>query len=172
MIGGLLKSASRLALVAAAGVIAGGVAAQAADLGGNCCADLEERVAELESTTARKGNRKVSLQVYGAVTQSVMFWDDGYEKNSYVGELGSNKNIIGFRGTAKINADVTAGYRLEYQALSNPQDAASQANDESNTTTGSLSLRHAALYLQSASLGTVWLGQTDTASSGITTIDL
>jgi hypothetical protein len=33
----------------------------AADLGGNCCADLEERIAELESTTARKGNRKVSL---------------------------------------------------------------------------------------------------------------
>ncbi len=28
---------------------------------GNCCADLEERVAELEATTARKGNRKVSL---------------------------------------------------------------------------------------------------------------
>jgi hypothetical protein len=27
----------------------------AADLGGDCCADLEERVAELEATTARKG---------------------------------------------------------------------------------------------------------------------
>ena len=33
--------------------------ASAADLGGNCCADLEERIAELEATTARKGNRKV-----------------------------------------------------------------------------------------------------------------
>ncbi len=32
----------------------------AADLGGDCCADLEERIAELEATTARKGNRKVS----------------------------------------------------------------------------------------------------------------
>ncbi|MFO7297388.1 MAG: porin, partial [Pseudomonadota bacterium] len=63
MIGGLFKSASRVALIAAAGVLAGGVAAQAADLGGNCCADLEERVAELEATAARKGNRKVSLTV-------------------------------------------------------------------------------------------------------------
>src|SRR3989442_1240409 len=59
MIGGLLKSASRLALLAAAGLFLGGVAmpsAKAADLGGDCCADLEERVAELEATTARKGN--------------------------------------------------------------------------------------------------------------------
>jgi len=27
----------------------------------DCCMDLEARIAELESTTARKGNRKVSL---------------------------------------------------------------------------------------------------------------
>lgn len=39
----------------------------AADLGGNCCADLEERIAELEATTARKGNRKVSLTSHGWV---------------------------------------------------------------------------------------------------------
>ena len=50
-----------LSALAAAGLSAGGLAtsANAADLGGNCCADLEERVAELEATTARKGNRKV-----------------------------------------------------------------------------------------------------------------
>ena len=45
----------------------------AADLGGNCCADLEERIAELEATTARKGNRKVSLTIYGWVAQQVMW---------------------------------------------------------------------------------------------------
>ena len=43
--------------------------AKAADLGGDCCADLEERVAELEATTARKGNRKMSLTVYGQVNR-------------------------------------------------------------------------------------------------------
>jgi hypothetical protein len=65
MIGGLLKSTSLLALVAGAGLMIAGASAQAADLGGNCCADLEERIAELEATTARKGNRKVSLTVSG-----------------------------------------------------------------------------------------------------------
>ncbi|MBN9281890.1 MAG: porin, partial [Hyphomicrobium denitrificans] len=38
---------------------------QAADLGGDCCADLEQRIAELEATTATKGNRKVSLTISG-----------------------------------------------------------------------------------------------------------
>ena len=39
--------------------------AKAADLGGDCCADLEERVAELEATTVRKGNKKVSVTLSG-----------------------------------------------------------------------------------------------------------
>src|SRR5471030_1154146 len=47
----------------------------AADLGDSCCADLEERIAELEAITVRKGNRKVSLTVTGYVTKQVMFWN-------------------------------------------------------------------------------------------------
>jgi hypothetical protein len=80
MIGGLWKSTSALAMFAAAGLFVSGVAlpsAQAADLGGDCCADLEERVAELEATTARKGNRRVSLTISGQVQTSIMAWDAG-----------------------------------------------------------------------------------------------
>ena len=55
---------------------------RSADLGGNCCADLEERIAELEATTARKGNRKVSLEVYGQVNEAIMLWNDGGESNT------------------------------------------------------------------------------------------
>ena len=65
-----------LSALAAAGLLAGGLSvssASAADLGGNCCADLEERIAELEATTARKGNRKVSLTISGWVAEQVMF---------------------------------------------------------------------------------------------------
>jgi hypothetical protein len=81
MIGGLWKSTSAMAMFAAAGLFVGGVAlpsaAQAADLGGDCCADLEERVAELEATVARKGNRRVSLTISGQVSTAVMAWDAG-----------------------------------------------------------------------------------------------
>ena len=85
----------RLGALVAAGLLAGGMSASgstsafAADLGGNCCADLEERIAELEATTARKGNRKVSLTITGWVSQQVMWWDDGHERNVYVTDTGS-----------------------------------------------------------------------------------
>ncbi|MGE0856250.1 MAG: hypothetical protein AB7L18_09210, partial [Hyphomicrobiaceae bacterium] len=72
-----------LSLAALAAVLLGSVPASAADLGGDCCADLEERVAELEATTVRKGNRKVSLTIYGQVNQAVMWWDDTGESNFY-----------------------------------------------------------------------------------------
>ncbi len=70
---------SRFALVAAASVLLGSAVtpAAAADLGGGCCADLEERVAELEATVARKGNRVVTLQIYGDVTKGLMYFDNG-----------------------------------------------------------------------------------------------
>jgi hypothetical protein len=54
------RSYSFLAFIALATLAAVGESTpiQAADLGGDCCADLEERVAELEATTASKGNSK------------------------------------------------------------------------------------------------------------------
>ena len=86
-IGALMKTTSRFAVAAAAGLFVGGIAltpAQAADLGGDCCADLEERVAELEATTVSKGNRKVSLKISGQVTKALLIWDDGDESDAYV----------------------------------------------------------------------------------------
>ena len=63
--------------LAASMIVFATAGAFAADLGGNCCADLEERIAELEATAAKKGNRKVSLTVSGSVNQAVIAWDDG-----------------------------------------------------------------------------------------------
>ncbi len=82
MFGGLTKTSSRIAIAAALGLTLGGYAlssgpAQAADFGGDCCADLEERVAELEATTVRKGNKKVSVTLSGWVVKTVNWWDDG-----------------------------------------------------------------------------------------------
>ena len=77
----------------------------AADLGGDCCADLEERIAELEATTARKGNRKVSLSVSGHVNHAVLFWDDGHERNAYVVGNKNDQSNFSFTGDAEIATD-------------------------------------------------------------------
>ena len=91
MFGGLTKTSSRIAIAAALGMTLGGFAmsatpAKAADLGGDCCADLEERVAELEATTVRKGNKKVSVTLSGWVVKLGSWWDDGHEQNFYMGD--------------------------------------------------------------------------------------
>ena len=169
MFGGLLKSTSLAALVAVAGVTVSGVSAQAADLGGNCCADLEERIAELEATTARKGNRKVSLTVSGYVNEAVMAWDDGVERNAYISTNERDRSRFRFVGSAKINADWTAGYLLEIGVRGNRQNQTSQ--DISSTGKG-LDVRHSAWWLQNKDLGKVWMGQTSEATDGITEINL
>jgi hypothetical protein len=109
-----------LSALVAAGLLAGGLAtsANAADLGGNCCADLEERIAELEATTARKGNRKVSLTVSGWVGQQITFWDDGHESNTYIHDLGTTLGShVKFTGSAQISAGWSAGYVLQLEAI-------------------------------------------------------
>ena len=117
-----MKKTSLAALVAA-GVLAGGMStANAADLGvgGNCCADLEERIAELEATTVRKGNRKVSLTISGWVSQQVMFWDDGVESNAYVSDIGSTLNShFKLSGSAQIASGLTAGYLMQVEVIGN-----------------------------------------------------
>ncbi|MGE3067041.1 MAG: hypothetical protein AB7K67_15765 [Hyphomicrobiaceae bacterium] len=116
MIGGLRKSASRLAIAATAGLFVGGLGlptAKAADLGGDCCADLEERVAELEATTARKGNRKMSLTITGQVHRIITFWDDGLRSGTYVGLDNTNSSSrFGFLGSAKVTPNVTVGFDI------------------------------------------------------------
>ena len=75
-----MAAVSRLSVFAAAGIFLGGYAvtpATAADLGGDCCADLEERVAELEATTVRKRRRQLSMTISGRVHSAVMYWNDG-----------------------------------------------------------------------------------------------
>jgi predicted porin len=170
MIGGLMKTTSRFAIVAAASVLAS--SAFAADLGGNCCTDLEERIAELEATTARKGNRKVSLTVSGQVNEALIFWDDGVESNAYVVSNNSSRTRFRFVGSAKINPDWSAGYLLEigvrYANSGNRNQGTNAAGGDTNT----IDIRHSAWWIESKQLGRMWVGETSTASDGITEINL
>jgi hypothetical protein len=144
----------------------------AADLGGDCCADLEERIAELEATTARKGNRKVSLTVSGFVNEAVLFWDDGRERNAYVVTNETAQDRVRFLGQAQISKDWTAGYLLELGLRGAREDRVNQDDPDGGSSANGVSVRHSAWYLSGKDYGKLWVGQTSEASDGITEINL
>ncbi|HRY08084.1 MAG TPA: porin, partial [Hyphomicrobiaceae bacterium] len=122
----------------------------AADLGGDCCADLEERVAELEATTARKGNRKVSLQISGQVNELVYWWDNGDESNVYQGTSGFSSSRFRLKGSAAITSDWSAGYYIEIETKGAQVNGQDVDNDDGGSGIG---LRHSMWYLKSKRLG-------------------
>lgn len=134
--------------------------ALAADLGGNCCADLEERIAELEATTARKGNRKVSLKISGWVHEGLFAWDDGVERNVYVGTNALRQDRFRFTGDAKIGNGWSAGYLLEIGL----NGANSKQFSQDSTGSGGVVLRKSAWHIKNKELGTVTVGKYQTAT--------
>ncbi len=160
-----MKRHSLSALVAA-GLLAGGLSttsASAADLGGNCCADLEERIAELEATVARKGNRKVSLTISGWVGEQVMWWDSGDESNTYVTGLGTTlSSHFKFAGEAQIRSGLTAGYLLHIEVgTADPLAGVDQTTDEGLATMRAF---QSYWYLKDDKLGKISVGQLSPAS--------
>ncbi|MCH9807173.1 MAG: porin [Alphaproteobacteria bacterium] len=170
-----------ISALAAAGLLAasfGVTGASAADLGGDCCADLEERVAELEATTARKGNRKVSLTISGFVAQQIVAWDDGFEDNVYITDTGSVSigTHFAFSGKAKISSDVSAGFMIKLEVINNDSLLVSQNADDGilnpggnaqallTGSTGPIGLESAYWYLKSKTAGRVSVGQQSSAA--------
>ncbi len=173
MIGGLMKSTSSLALTIAAGLVLS-TNAFAADLGGNCCADLEERVAELEATTARKGNRKVSLTISGQVNRSLMYWNDGGRSNTYFGLDNTNSSTrIGFSGNATINSEWKAGFSIVMDISDKARTvSAAQLNEEggskdldSRNADHGLRVRDANWWIESSRLGRLTVGRLTTSGA-------
>jgi hypothetical protein len=143
---------------------------QAADLDGDCCADLEERVAELEATTARKGNRKVSLTISGYVAQELTWWNDGAESNAYLHGLGPTQATnVRFNGQAQIVAGWTAGYMMRIQNLAdNPFGRNASTGEAMNQNSADfnqgLNVQMSFWYLKSDELGSVSVGRQANAS--------
>jgi hypothetical protein len=148
--------------------------AYAADkaLGGDCCADLEERIAELESTVARKGNRKMTLTVYGQINKTLLHWRAEGGSDTVVTENSAAESGIGFRGEARISPDTKAGYVLEIgvggydDSLFNGIGYGPLFGGDTN----GIYTRRSYLYIENAKVGKLSVGLASQASDDITAI--
>ena len=180
MFGGLTKTSSRIAIAAALGMTLGGFAmsaqpAKAADLGGDCCADLEERVAELEATTVRKGNKKVSVTLSGWVVKLGTWWDDGKESGFYVGDKDTTlSSHFTISGQATIAPGWYGGYNLTVEVPGNSASAGFAENQFDDnawnwTALGGLSTNTLLSYMwiKSDKYGTLNWGQLSQATDNV-----
>jgi predicted porin len=174
-------------------LVAGGAAARADGLPrGSCCADLEERVAELEATTARKGNRKVSLTISGQVTTAVMAWDSGASADPLgIAGLGpisgsdvyvvdwtpAGGTFVQFAGSAKISPSLTAGFQVVIAVASGSRSHhVNQINDDAGGVPPNgdteIAMTLSNWYIDHNGLGRLTVGRINTSTAGLSTIDL
>ena len=175
MFGGLTKTSSRIAIAAALGMTLGGFAmsatpAKAADLGGDCCADLEERVAELEATTVRKGNKKVSVTLSGWVVKLGSWWDDGHETNFYVGDKDTTlSSHFQISGSATISPGWSAGYTIAVETAGQSASVGfceNQFNDDC-ALFGDINTLLSYMWIKSDAYGTINWGQLSQATDNV-----
>ena len=127
---GLLSHFSTIALASVSLALSAG-SISAADLGSPCCADLEDRIAELEAATSRGGDRKMSLTISGQVSRVIMHWDDGKSSQTYYGlDNGNYNSRFGFRGEATIAPSVKTGFEIQIRQSAGGTSAKASQLDE------------------------------------------
>ena len=194
MIGRPFWRVYRSALILAIWALVGADAwrpAAAADLGGNCCADLEGRMAELEATAVRRGSRRVSLTLSGQVVRSILYWNDEFQSDIYSVDNVLNTSRFRFVGSAGIYQELQAGFMMELDLrLGARSNQINQFDDDGISGSGGIlggaalgdgiggagdsviGIRIANWWLESKHLGKLTLGRLNTGTGDISTIDL
>jgi predicted porin len=158
---------------------------QAADLGakigGDCCADLEERIAELEASTARKDNKKVSVTIYGQVSEELRWVDGGaFTAGSFTSpklfdshmQVQSNTNraaqsLLGVKGEAQIAPGYKAGFVLEV-GLGGVLNGVAVDTFQNGLDANGLYTRQTLVYIKSDAVGKLSIGKQELATYNIT----
>lgn len=162
------------AALAAAALVALAPAADAGT-GEACCADLEARIAELEATAARKGNRKVTLEISGHINEGILSWYDGAILDAYVVTNDNSRTRFRFKGSARIDAEWEAGYLIEIGVRGANSKRVNQLDvwgGRADPDDVGFDIRDSVWFATSKRLGTGWLGSSNAATDRITEMNL
>jgi predicted porin len=134
---------------------------------------IEERIAELEAAVLRKGNRKLTLQVYGQVNRALLFWDDGFDRDWHGIDNSTSSSRWGIVGLRQLRPGLTAGFRAEFELGAwSEETPAGVSVPEGRWWETVPRLRHAYVHLSDQTLGQVSLGHQSPATDDITIINL
>ena len=166
------------ALSIAAGVLAAGASlnpVRGEALLSSCCDDLEERVAELEASTARRGTNQLSFRLYGQVNRALLLWNDGFDSSSHVVDNHTSSTRFGFVGQATVKPGWTASYRFEIDAPFPSSDEIFNAADGRTgilAAANQLRVRQNYWSIANKDLGGVSVGYQSPATDDVTIINL
>lgn len=125
------------------------------------CSGIDDRIEQLDRTSALYGVRGVSLSVSGHVQRTLMFWDDGQQRDVYVVDNDNSSSRMRFRGQGRVNADLSAGFFVEIEFESASTFDISQIDDDGRIDPR---IRHTRAEISSGRFGTLWLGHTAPAT--------
>jgi len=138
---------------------------------GACCADLGQRILDLEQSLARSGRPSLELTVSGTVNHAFIFWDDGSARDAYITGGESDGSALTFDAeTSDAGQSWSAGITIELELLSAGSGHVSQSDTDGART---LEASEVSLWMEFATLGQVAIGATSArGSSGANEHDL
>lgn len=127
--------------------------------------ELDDRITALEESAARRGNRPMSLEVFGQVNQMLMAYDDGGKQDAYVVDNINSPVRFGLKGEGRVSRGWSSGFHIELQ-----NDFARSANVDQlddDLPGGSLEIRHSYMWMRNNQLGKISLGYTSPATDNV-----
>jgi hypothetical protein len=122
-------------------------------------------VAELEATTVRKGNKKVSVTLSGWVVKTMNWWDDGDLNHVVIGDKDADlSSRFAITGSATIAPGWSAGYNLT--VVTDGDIYGIGSNQEADLTGGGTDIRtlYSFIYIKSDKWGALNWGTLSPAS--------
>lgn len=116
------------------------------------------------------GNNQVSLTLSGQVNRALLWADDGTRSRVFHVDNDNSSTRIRLAGQGTLNPDIRVGTDIEVQFESNSSSAITI--DGTSASPDNFTKRKLELYFDHRRFGRLWLGHGDTASNGVSEVDL
>lgn len=106
-----------------------------------------------------------------ARSTALLYSDDGESEDLFHVDNSNSSTRLRAVGTGQVTDDLLLGAQIEVEFESNPSSEVNQ-EDQSNVGPNSFTERKLEVFAKSSRYGNLWLGQGDTASNGVSEVDL